>query len=247
METNWDDAINIVCSKIKETEKKYIAGHVGDLQNMETINSFKSLLGKIGVNSYDFREKPFYINSKNKINYLFNSSIVGIEDSDCIVLIGCNPRHEATILNARIRKTFISKKIPIFSFGDPGDLTYDYKLVGNKTSDLKKFLNKEDKVSKIFLNSKKPIVIIGESALEQKSGKYIFESTKKFLSQNNFITEKWNALNILLKNASSVGSLDLEFLDKNNNLDYFDKLKNNQFKLLYLVGSDNLNLQKMNL
>tara|TARA_Y100001970_G_scaffold148345_1_gene182100 strand:- start:17590 stop:19638 length:2049 start_codon:yes stop_codon:yes gene_type:complete len=246
VETNWDDAINIVCSKIKETEKKYIAGHVGDLQNMETINSFKSLLGKIGVNSYDFREKPFYINSKNKINYLFNSSIVGIEDSDCIVLIGCNPRHEATILNARIRKTFISKKIPIFSFGDPGDLTYDYKLVGNKTSDLKKFLNKEDKVSKIFLNSKKPIVIIGESALEQKSGKYIFESTKKFLSQNNFITEKWNALNILLKNASSVGSLDLEFLDKNNNLDYFDKLKNNQFKLLYLVGSDNLNFTKKN-
>ena len=246
VETNWDDAINIVCSKIKETEKKYIAGHVGDLQNMETINSFKSLLGKIGVNSYDFREKPFYINSKNKKNYLFNSSIVGIEDSDCIVLIGCNPRHEATILNARIRKTFISKKIPIFSFGDPGDLTYDYKLVGNKTSDLKKFLNKEDKVSKIFLNSKKPIVIIGESALEQKSGKYIFESTKKFLSQNNFITEKWNALNILLKNASSVGSLDLEFLDKNNNLDYFDKLKNNQFKLLYLVGSDNLNFTKKN-
>ena len=60
VETNWDDAINIVCSKIKETEKKYIAGHVGDLQNMETINSFKSLLGKIGVNSYDFREKPLY-------------------------------------------------------------------------------------------------------------------------------------------------------------------------------------------
>ena len=246
VESNWDEVINIICSKIKETDKKSIAGHIGDLQSLETINSFKSLLDKIGINNYDFREKPFYINSENKINYIFNSSIKGIEDSDCIVLVGCNPRHEATILNARIRKTFLSKKIPIFSFGDPGDLTYDYKVLGNTTNDIKKFINKESEVSKIFLKSKNPIIIIGESALEMKSGKFIFEGIKKFLSDNDFISDKWNALNILVQNASSVGAIDLGFLnkEKNSNLDFFERLKKHEFDLLYFVGSDNLDFTK---
>ena len=83
----------------------------------------------------EFREKDFYINSEEKINYIFNSSIAGIEDSDLILLIGTNPRHEATILNARIRKAFVQKSVPIFSIGDPGDLTYDYEIIGNKTDD----------------------------------------------------------------------------------------------------------------
>ena len=185
IESDWDEVINIVCSKIKETEKKNIAGHIGDLQSIETTNAFKTLLDSININNYDFREKPFYINYKNKINYTFNSSIRGIEDSDCIVLIGTNPRHEATMVNARIRKVYISKKIPIFSFGDPGELTYDYQLAGNSTEDIKKFINKETEISKIFLKSKKPMIIIGESALEGEAGKFIFESIRKFLFENN--------------------------------------------------------------
>ena len=85
------------------------------MQSMETINSFKMFLEKIDVKNYDFREKPFYLNYSNKINYIFNSSINGIEEADCIILIGSNPRHEATMVNARIRKSFLNKKLPIFS------------------------------------------------------------------------------------------------------------------------------------
>ncbi len=241
--SSWDEVIDIVCSKIRETDKKFIAGHIGDLESMETINSFKTLLDKMDINNYDFREKYFYINPQNKINYIFNSSIKGIEDSDCIILVGTNPRHEGTMLNARIRKNFLSKKIPILSFGNPGNLTYDYKIVGNTTEDIKKFINKENEASKILLNSKKPIVIIGESALELNSGQFIFESIKKFLRDNNFINDNWNALNILSQNASSVGAIDIGFFQKNN-FEFFDKLKNNEFKLLYLVGSDNLDFVK---
>ena len=248
VQSNWDEVINIISSKIKETDKHSIGAHVGDLQSLETINAFQTLLETTGISNYDFREKPFYINSENKINYIFNSSIKGIEESDCIVLVGSNPRHEATMVNARIRKTFLSKKIPIFSFGDPGDLTYDYKIAGNTTSDINKFVNKENEASKIFLKSKKPMVIIGESALELKSGKFTFENIKKFLSDNNFINDKWNALNILIQNASSVGAIDLGFLskNKNNNFVFFDKLNNHDFNLLYLVGSDNLDFTKKN-
>ena len=138
-ETSWDDAIDLVSSKINKTDPKFIAGHVGDMSSLETINSFKTLLNSIGSENYDFREKFFYINDKNKINYIFNTSISKIEQSDFILLIGTNPRTEATILNARIRKAFLSKKTPIFSIGSPGDLSYDYEVIGNRTEDVKKF------------------------------------------------------------------------------------------------------------
>ena len=95
-------------------------------------------------------------------------------------------------------------------------------------------------------SSKKPIIIIGESALELKSGKYIFEIFKNFLKKNNFITKNWNAFNFLPQNASTVGLIDLNILpkqDEKKNL-FFEKLNNNQFKLLYLLGSDNLEIKK---
>ena len=246
VQSSWDEIINIVSSKFQQTETNLIAGHVGDMQSMETINSFKTLLESMNINNYDFREKPFYINPDNKINYIFNSSIKGIEESDCIVLIGSNPRHEATMVNARIRKSFVNKKIPILSFGNPGDLTYDYKIVGNTTEDIKEFLNKKNEASETLLKSKKPIIIIGESTLQLESGQFILESIKNFLLENNFINENWNALNVLIQNASSVGAIDIGFLSKKNNFDFFNKLKNNQFKLLYFVGSDNLDFVKNN-
>ena len=246
IECSWDEALNIVGSKIKETDKNQIGFHAGDMLSMETINSLKEFAKKLSIPNYEFREKPFYLNSDNKMNYIFNSSIKGIEESDCIVLIGTNPRHEATMLNARIRKAFVAKKIPIISFGDPGDLTYDYTNAGNSTEDIKKLLNKENETSKILLNSKKPIIIIGESALELESAKFILQGIKKFLKENNFINENWNAFNVLLQNASSVGAIDLGFFEKDNSFNFFNKLKNNEFKLLYFVGSDNLDFVKSN-
>ena len=248
MECTWDEAIDLISSKIKETNPETIAGHIGDMTSMETINSFKNLLNSIGTNNYEFREKPFYINPKNKINYIFNSSINGIEKCDLLLLVGANPRHEATMLNARIRKSFVNKKLPIYSIGAPGNLTYDYKIIGEKTEDVKKLIDGENEISRKILNAKYPIVIIGESALELKSGEFILESIKDFLFKNNFITEQWNAFNILTQNASTVGAIDLNFLDidKKNNFNFFDKLNKNQFDLLYLVGSDNLDFVKKN-
>ena len=246
IECSWDEALNIVGSKIKETDKNQIGFHAGDMLSMETINSLKEFAKKLSIPNYEFREKPFYLNSDNKMNYIFNSSIKGIEESDCIVLIGTNPRHEATMLNARIRKAYVAKKTPIISFGDPGDLTYDYTNAGNSTEDIKKLLNKENETSKILLNSKKPIVIIGESALELESAKFILQGIKKFLKENNFINDNWNAFNVLLQNASSVGAIDLGFFEKDNSFNFFNKLKNNEFKLLYFIGSDNLDFIKSN-
>ncbi|MBD1172144.1 NADH-quinone oxidoreductase subunit G [Pelagibacterales bacterium SAG-MED05] len=246
--SSWEEAIDLVFNKIKAINSNEIAGHIGDMVNLENALAFKKLFKILNSNNIEFREKKFYVNSSEKINYLFNSSIRGIEDSDLILLIGTNPRHEATMLNARIRKAYVQKKTPIFSIGNPGDLTYDYTILGNKSDDIKKILNKEVEFSKKLLSSKKPIIIIGESTLSLKSGKYIFEEVKNFLNKNNFIKKDWNALNFLPQNASTVGLIDLKILSKENEKDYsfFKKLNNSEFKLLYLLGSDNLEFKKNN-
>ena len=246
--SNWDEAVSILVEKIKTLNPDEIGGHIGDMVNLENALSFKKFFSVIKSNNLEFREKNFFIDPSEKSNYIFNSSIKGIEQSDLILLIGTNPRHEATMLNARIRKVFAQKKVPIYSIGNPGDLTYDYTIIGNKTDDIKKILSNESNFSKILSSSKKPVIIIGESALELKSGKYLIEGFKNFLKNNNFINKDWNAFNFLPQNASTVGLIDLKILskeeDKRNS--FFEKLKNNQFKLLYLLGSDNLDIKKNN-
>ena len=246
--SNWDEAITLLADKIQSINPNEIGGHIGDMVNMENALSFKKLFAILKSKNLEFREKKFYINSSEKINYIFNSSIKGIEESDLILLIGSNPRHEATMLNARIRKTFVKKRIPIFSIGDPGELTYDYTVIGNTTDDLKKILDNEHEFSKKLSSSNKPIIIIGESALELESGKYIFEEVKNFLKNNNFISKEWNAFNFLAQNASTVGLIDLKVLSKEDEEknSFFEKLNKNQFKLLYLLGSDNLDIKKDN-
>ena len=246
--SSWDEAINLLVEKIQSFKPEEIAGHIGDMVNMETALGFKKLFKIFKSKNIEFREKNFYINPSEKMNYIFNSSISGIEESDLILLIGTNPRYEATILNARIRKAFVQRKVPIFSIGNPGDLTYDYNIIGSKTDDIKKIINNENDISKKILLAKKPIIIIGESALELKSGKYIFEELKKFLVNNNLINENWNALNILTQNASTVGLLDLKILptEKEDNSSFFNNLNNKKFKFLYLMASDNLDFKKDN-
>ena len=242
---DWDEAIKVIGEKFKNTSSEKIAGHLGDLTSIETSFSFKKLFESIKSKNLESREKKFYVNLDDKINYLFNSTIQGIEEADLIILIGCNPRLEATMVNARIRKSYLKNKLKIFSFGDPGNLTYDYEIIGNNTNDLKEFFSNKLKNEKIFKDISKPIVIMGESILQLKSGGSIFEETKNFLFKNNFITEKWNALNVLIQNASTVGNFDLNLVD-NRNFKFFDNLNDNKFEVIYLLGSDNLDFKKKN-
>jgi NADH-quinone oxidoreductase subunit G len=248
VKASWDEAIDLITNKIKSIDPSHIGAHIGDMASIETIFSFKNLLEKINCTNHDFREKNFYINPIEKINYLFNSSIQAIEESDLVLLIGCNPRHEATMVNARLRKSTIKNKTSIFSIGNPGDLTYDYTLLGEDIDELKNIFEGKSDISKKLNNAKRPLFIIGESALELKNAEYILNETKNFLVKNNFINDTWNALNILIQNASTVGAIDLKFynIEEKNNFVFFDKLKNQDFKLLYLVGSDNLEIKKNN-
>jgi len=245
--TTWDEALNTLINKLKIFKPNEIAGIIGDLCDLEMVYGFKSFFEKcVGSSNYECRQDKIYINPNERINYIFNSSINGIEDSDFILLVGTNPRLEATILNARIRKAYTKNKVKIYSVSDPGDLTYPYKYIGSNTSIIKEIVLGSHEISEKIKKSKKPLVIIGESALHGKVGEYVFESLKSFLFRNNFITKEWNALNVLTQQASKVGAIDIgvHSIQKEQNYAFFDKLKNNDFKFIYLLGADEINFDK---
>jgi len=243
---SWNLAYKIIVEKIKETLPEKIAGITGDLTNMETLFIVKEFFQKTIKSRYlDSRIENFYVNTDSRENYIFNSSINKIEESDLIILVGTNPRYEATMLNAKIRKSYLKNKTNIFSLGDVGDLTYPYKTLMNTTDELKNIFENKSELSEIIKNSSKPIIIIGQSVLKQKSGKYIFEEFKKYLFLNNKINKEWNSLNILSNNASTVGSYDLGVLNLDNeNNQVLEKIKKNEFEILFLFGQDNLKFNK---
>ena len=240
---SWDEVYKIIKSKIENANKDRICGFVGDLTNMETSFIFKEFLERtVNTKKYDFRSQKRFIDNSKRENYLFNSSINGIEEADLILLIGTNPRYEATMVNARIRKAFVNNNTKIFSLNDVGDLTYDYQCLNGKTKTIKDIFENNDELSKQIIEAKKPIVIFGESFFKVKSANYLFNLSKEFLNKNNKFSDNWNPLNLLSTDASTVGNLDLGIIDKSNKI--LDELHNNEFEIIFLMGQDNLDFKK---
>ena len=242
---SWDEVFKIIKSKIQNTDKDKIAGFVGDLTNMEASYIFKEFLERtIDTKNYESRSFDMFIDSSKRENYLFNSTINGIEESDFILLIGTNPRFEATMLNARIRKAYLKNKVKIVSLNDVGDLTYPYQSLDGKTQTIKDIFENKNALAKDIIDAQKPLIIFGESFLRSKSAEFLFSSFKNFLLNNNKFTDDWSPFNFLPSDAATVGSLDLDIIDPSNEL--IKKLNENQFDLVFLIGQDNLKFNKKN-
>ena len=240
---SWEEVYKIIKSKFENTSKDKVCGFVGDLTNMETGYIFKEFFDRIlDTNNYESRSDNRFLDINKRENYLFNSTINGIEESDFILLVGTNPRYEATILNARIRKSYLNNNTKIISLNDLGDLTYPYESLDGQTQSLKDIFEGNNKISKLIKEAKKPSIIIGESLLKSNSSKYLFNKIKEFLIKNNQITEDWNSLNTLSCDASTVGSYDLGIVNQENLL--LNDLNDHKFDIIYLVGQDNLNFDK---
>ena len=242
---SWEEVFKIIKSKFENSSKEKICGFVGDLTNMETSYIFKEFFDRtLGTDNYECRSDNRFIDTRVRENYLFNTTINGIEESDLIFLIGTNPRYEGTILNARIRKTYLSNNTKIISLNDLGDLTYPYKSLDGQTQTLKDIFSDNHEISKSIKEAKKPTIIIGESLLNLTSSKYLFKLIKEFLNKNNKLKDDWNAFNILSCDASSVGNFDIGLI--NENKDLLNDLKNNKFEIVFLAGQDNLEFDKKN-
>ena len=246
IKSSWEEAFRLIKDKVLQTPKDRICGFVGDMINMEASYCFKELLSKVlQTNNYESRTNYSYLDTSDRKNYLFNTKIKNIEESDLIILIGTNPRFEATILNSRIRKAFINNKTAIFSTNDVGDLTYPYKFINGDTETIKNISEDKHDLSEKIKNSTKPLIIFGQSSLLLKSFGFIFESLKTFLVKNNKISDEWNSLNIMSNDASTVGSIDLGiYKNSNNENEVLKNLQNNIYEVVYLIGVDNLNFDK---
>ncbi len=242
---SWQEVYKIIKSKLENTSKEKVCGFVGDLTNMETAYIFKEFFDRtVESDNYESRSDNRYINISKRENYLFNSSINGIEDADLILLLGANPRYEATILNARIRKSYLNNNTKIVSLNDCGDLTYPYESLDGQTKTIKEIIDDAHILSKEIENAKKPMIIIGESLLRLENAKYLFDNLKDFLNKKNKFSEDWNPLNILSCDAATVGNFDLGVLNNKTNL--IEDLKSNKFEIVFLIGQDNLNFDKKN-
>ena len=248
-ETSWDNAIGIIKNKIMNSNPLKIGGFIGDLTNMETQFAIKDFFNKVLKSNYlDTRCDYTYLNLTERKNYIFNSQINGIEESDFILLVGSNPRQEATILNARIRKACLNNKTKVYSFGDQGDLTYKYETIKNTTEELKNLFEKQSNLYEEFKKAKKPLIVFGYSFFLLKSAKYLFDQCKQFLDDHkNNIENEWEPLNIISRDASTVGGYDLQIYGQDYEFNYtLEKLHKNELDIVFLFGQDNLKFKKNN-
>jgi NADH-quinone oxidoreductase subunit G len=210
---------------------------------METGYIFKEFFDRtLDSQNYESRSDNRFSDTSKRENYLFNSTINGIEESDLIFLIGTNPRYEGTILNARIRKSYLNNNTKIISLNDLGDLTFPYESLDGQTETLKNIFDGNHDLSKQIIGAKKPIIILGESLLNSDSSKYFFNMIRKFLIKNEKVNDDWNPFNILSCDAATVGNYDLGIINEDLNL--LEDLQNHKFDVVYLAGQDNLNFDK---
>ena len=247
--TSWEDVYSLIKLKINQTTPDKISGFTGDLTNMETQFAAREFFDKILTSNYlESRSENIFVDTSKRENYIFNSSINSIEESDFILLVGTNPRYEATILNSRIRKSYLNNRAEIYSFEDQGDLTYPYKIINESNKALDNFLSSKGDLYNKFKNSSKPMIILGFSFFLGKSAKYFQEKLNSF--QKNYINDEfkdWKIINILSKDASTVGAFDLDIINTNDGYNKtLEKLNNNEFELIFLFGQDNLNFSKKN-
>ncbi len=244
---SWDVAFDFISENLKKYNLSQSIGIAGDMVDAETMYIFKKFFTEVLRSKFfDFRQKKVFIDLNNLDLNLFGSTISGIEDSDCILMIGTNPRLEAVLVNSRIRKNFLKAKTKIYSIGDSGDLTYPYKIISHNLSVLDDIEKGSHTICEDFKKSKKIAIIIGISAIEGNNGEYVFNKCKKILSKYNSIGNGWNGLNILYRNAADQNGLKLNFYNAEvvSNYIVFDELEKEIPRCIYLLGADEIKIKK---
>ena len=247
-EISWDMALNVIKNKFKNIKPSDLAALSGDLVDVESLYSLKMLFDKIGCNNIDCRIDNSTLGEGGRSGYIFNSSIAGIEDSDSLLIIGSNPRIEAAVLNARIRKRYLMNKYPIGLLGEKVDLTYDYSYLGDSYKDLDNLISSKNNFYKILKNSKKPMIIIGSGAVNNENSQSFIYKLREFAEEVGVVNSNWNGFNFLNTSASRVGALDVGFIPKNNGLNarqVFEASEKGNLSLVWLLGVDTEDVKRL--
>jgi NADH-quinone oxidoreductase subunit G len=234
-EASWQAAFEVIAAKIKQAPPERIGAIAGDLCAVEEMFALQLLMQSLGAVSLDCRQDGAKLDPNlGRASYIFNPAIAGIDQADGLMIIGANPRKEAPVLNARIRKRWLKGGFPISVLGEKADLTYEYAYLGAGPETLVTFA--EHPPAKM----EKPIFLIGQGALAREDGRAILALAAKAAHALGVVKEGWNGFAILHTAAARVGGLDLGFVPGQGGLDAAAMAKNGALDVLFLLGADEI-------
>ncbi|MBI3419292.1 MAG: NADH-quinone oxidoreductase subunit G [Proteobacteria bacterium] len=243
----WPEAFAAIARQVQGMAASSIAAMAGDLCAVEEVFALKMLMQGLGSPHMDCRQDGVQYDVSTRAAYLFNSGIAGIEQADAILLVGTNPRVEATLINARIRKRWLRGGLKVGLIGEAVDLSYPYQHLGNSPRFLEDVALGRSPFSTILKAAKNPMVILGAGALQRKDGIAIHFRARQLAENNNMIREGWNGFNVLQLAAGRTGALDVGFVPGQGGRgtnDIFSGIQTDHVKLVYLLGVDEIDAKK---
>ena len=240
----WDEVLVNITQEISKRGKENTLALSGKFTDIETLFSAKSFLQSLGSNYFDCRYDNVQFIENQRASYLFNSSIQEIDNADAILLIGTNPRWEACVLNARIRKAYINNDCKIGLIGKKLDLTYKYEHLSDSIEHINDLLNNNSPFSEVLKNSKKSLIIIGNSAINYRDGKEVLNVCSEIAKKYNVANNNFNGFNILQQDISKVGAVDIGFYNHDFAQNFDQNIKNhiNKFNpVVFLLSADEIN------
>ncbi len=159
---SWGEAFAAVKAAVASAGTS-IGAISGDLASVEEQYALKALIASLGSTDIDCRQDGVALDpSLGRASYIFNPTISGIESADALLIIGANPRYEAAVLNARIRKRYRLGNFPIGVIGEGGELRYPYDYLGAGTDTLNDLVAGSLGFHGVLTNAKRPMIIVGQ-------------------------------------------------------------------------------------
>jgi NADH-quinone oxidoreductase subunit G len=231
----WQDAFAAIAQRLRGVPGDRVGAVAGDLCDAESMVALKDLMASLGSVNLDCRQDGAKLDASRREFYLFNSTIAGIDAADAILLVGTNPRREAPILNARIRKRFVATAghLPVGLIGADAELTYRVTHLGNDAS----LLGGAHDFMDVLRDAKQPMVIVGQGALARPDGAAVLAAAWRLAESVGALTDDWHGFNVLHTAAARVGALDLGFVPGAGGLDLAGMMGGG-VDVLWLLGAD---------
>ncbi len=246
---SWEEAFARIAAKLKGAAGERTAAIAGDLVCAESMLLLKRLMQGLGSPHLDCRQDGAKLPAGPRAAYLFNSTIAGIDQADALLLIGTNPRLEASVLNARIRKRWRSGELRVALLGPAADLTYDYEHLGDDPRVLDALAAGEHPFAQVLRDAERPMLILGQAPLTRPDGAAILAAARRLADATGMVAgARWNGFNVLHTAAARVGGLDLGFVPAAGGRDVAGILAGaeaGEIDVVYLLGADEIDTGRL--
>ena len=232
--TSWSEAFGVIAARMGRIDGKRIGAIAGDLSGVEEMFALKELLAKFGSSNLAVQGGDAFA-GLSRASYIFNPTIAGIDQADALLIIGSNPRKEAAVLNARIRKRWRTGQLKIGVIGAKADLTYHYDYLGAGTDTLGELADGKGAFLDVLKNASHPIVLVGAGAVARQDGAAVLSRAARLAADIGAIKDGWNGFAVLHETASRVGALDIGFA---SGLTAAQMTTFGTLDVLFLLGAD---------